>query len=351
MDRSHPENRVVRTIGQAVHEKVKRGNLGAALRLAMSKSGQLLQEPDDTLRFAIRAKIFKPFFNTAVSTYQVNDFEVIDYQLFSVGADLPMFRGPAPDAAALARGDYFCVMGAAQTFGRLVEHPYCALLADAVGLPFVNLSRAAAGPDFFLDGRLLRIASKARFVILQVMSGRSVGCPDYPGDKNVRTEDGRVAGSRKEFLTRIWNEDRKTAVHYVRRWNVSYLTYYRQLRGAIPAPVLLLWCSERSPDEWRPQLLVEELDWGAFPQLVGRKLYEDTAGLFDAKLEFVTRKPSESLRSRITGEPCPYFGDAGTSLHQKNTYYPDSASHEAIAAALAPFARSVLAGGPLRATG
>ncbi len=168
-----------------------------AVRLALAEVAPLLREPSDELRFAIRRAIFAPLTASGVVSYQINDFECFDYQLYSLAGDLPTFRGPRITAAHLQAGDYACVIGAAQTFGRLVDQPFGARLSAKLDLPILNLSRGGAGPDFFLDERLLRLARGARFVIVQVMSGRSSGCPDYPGGKIVDFGDGRPPVERR----------------------------------------------------------------------------------------------------------------------------------------------------------
>ena len=150
---------------------------------------------------------------------------------------------------------------------------------------------------------------------------------------------------RTDILEEIWNEDRKMAIHYVRRWNVIYLDLYRKIREQLGRPVLLLWFSERAPSAWWPGMLKDKLSWGAFPQLVGAELHGQLCELFGEHHEVVTGRTRERLVSRVTGEPCPYFGDSGTSLHYENNYYPSSASHAAVAEALRPWARDALGQG------
>jgi hypothetical protein len=312
----------------------------AALHHAMKASTPLLRHPTDPVRTALRSEVFNLFNNHQVP-YQANDFEVVDYHLYEVAEDLPMFRGPPVSAEILARGDYFCVIGAAQTFGRLVRRPWPMKIGRELGLAPVNLSRGGAGPGEFLDPRLLEIAGNARFVILQAMSGRSVGCQDYPGGRRI-TKDGVPSEvHRWDILEALWNEDREKAICYVQRWNNSYLESYRRLRNAIGRPTLLLWLSSRRPADWSPDLLRRKLNWGEFPQLVGGDLFREVAALFPDHLLHITPEDDEKIHSRFTGKPCPYFGQ-GKKLHTVNHYYPTQPDNKRLAKVLLPICRRLL---------
>jgi hypothetical protein len=255
----YPESAAVAELAQEVAVLTGQRRRQEALRHAMISSGSLLRSPTDELRYDLYRKIFKKIGGIG---YQGNDFEAVDYDQFEMAPNLPLFRGPAVPETALERGDYLCVVGAAQTFGSLVLHPWPQLLGEAVGLPVLNLSRGGAGPEFFLKPKLIQLARRARFVVLQVMSGRSVGCSEYPGGRRITVDSKLTDLLRLDVLEGMWHKDPKIALHYVRRWNASYLDLYRQLRAAIDRPTLLLWLSERAPDDWKPEGVLQEPDWG-----------------------------------------------------------------------------------------
>ena len=328
-------------IAREVGGLLERNERYAALRYAMAASDQLLRTPSDALRIDLRERVFKQISARGVY-YQADDFESVDYGQYELAADLPMFRGPSIEEAVLESGDYFCVMGAAQTFGRLVRRPWPVLLGETLGLPALNLSSGGAGPEFFLNPKLIQLACGARFVVLQVMSGRSVGCEDYPGGARITNEGKRTNVNRMQVLKGLWEKDPAIALKYVRRWNESYLALYRELRALIDRPILLLWISNRSPDAWKPERLLNKPQMGSFPQLVGRKLYESVAALFDARFEHLTGPSNEQPLSRITGEPCPFLGFRGKDFQTEITYYPSSADNALLAESLAPLARDML---------
>ena len=331
----HPHSAAVAEIAREVRKIYKDSGRRAAMRHAMEASGELLRTPTNAMRFDISKNVFKLF-----TGYQPSDFECVDYDQYDLVEGLPLFRGPPVPEDALERGDYFCVFGAAQTFGRLARDPWPRLLSEAIDLPVLNISRGAAGPEFFLDPRLIEYARKARFLVVQVMSGRSVGCEDYPGGRFIKRDGQATKVERWDVLKEMWGRDPAIALSYVQKWNRNYLALYAKLQELINRPTMLLWISERDPEGWNPNTLLKYLSRGSFPQLVGQSLYKDVSDVFDEHLEIVTGKFSEKLSSRITGDPCPYVSP-GKPLIWDQEYYPTNEQHARIAEALTPWSRGV----------
>jgi hypothetical protein len=337
----HPWSAAVDEIAYDVKTLLDANDREAALRKAVEASGSLLRHASDPLRMDLRTHVFRQF-TTRGDSYQANDFECVDYGQYDLAPELPLLRGPRVAARALEQGDYFCTFGAAQTFGRLVRDPWASLLSQAIDLPVLNISRGGVGPEFFLNPRLVEYAQNARFVVLQMMSGRSVGCEEYPGGRRI-IRDGKTTNvHRLDILEELWNNDRSVALSYVEKWNANYLGLYTQLRKLIGRPILLLWISDRTPGAWNPIKLMKKLTWGSFPQLVGKDLYKNVAALFEESYELVTEASPERPLNRITGEPCPYFGQ-GQTLHETFKYYPSSAAHAKLADAITPWARAARA--------
>ena len=307
-----------------------------ALHYAMETSGVLLRDPSDQMRQELHDRVFKKLSLFGIP-YQVHDFECVDYALHEVAPDLPMYRGPGVPEKALAAGDYFCVVGAAQTFGRLVREPWANRISEAIDLPVLNLSGAGLGPEVFLNETILELMHGARFIVLQMMSGRSVGCDEYPGGRRITLNEKTTGIHRLDILKEMWHKDPSVALHYIRKWNANYLEVYRQLHERIKRPTLLLWIGDRKPEDWAPEDVMAQPSWGAFPQLVGRDLFEEVAAIFSERYEHAAEPEVEDTYSRITGKPCPYFAQRkGTSTSFK--YYPSSNSHLQLAQALTPWA-------------
>ncbi len=328
---SDSKRAVVGQIGNEVAALLAAKDRRAALRHAMTAVEPLLRDPTDTLRIQISTEVFNQLAKRGVC-YQGKDFESVDYDQYELAPNLPMFRGPAVSRAALDQGRYFCVMGAAQTFGRLVRRPWPLLLSEALDLPVLNLGRGGVGPEFYLRPKLIDYARRARFVVLQIMSGRSGGPVIADG------EEESDASRRLDILRDVWEKKPNIALGYVRKWNETYLDLYKRLSILIERPVLLAWISDRQPEDWEPEMFLTDRDWGRFPQLVGRKLYEDVAEVFNDRLISVTGKSVEQPVSRVTGEPCPYFTNK-KDLMTAFVYYPSSKDHALIAQKMLPWAK------------
>jgi Domain of unknown function (DUF6473) len=187
-----------------------------------------------------------------------SDGHVVDYELYSLqppvidpvtGTPLKL-RGPPPPA--LNKGEYFACIGGAQTFGRFCARPYPTILHDRLGMPVVNLGRGGAGPSFFspTNEALLYHVNRSRFVILQVMSGRSasnslfvsVGVGSY-----VRVADGTGIGSDEAFHELLRRHPRHDVRRIVSETRAAWLASFKALVSAIEIPKILFWFARRPP--------------------------------------------------------------------------------------------------------
>lgn len=305
-----------------------------------------------------------------LSDYQRRDFEVIDYGMRKLGTTGLSFRGPMP--GSLASGDYFACIGAAQTYGCFCEHPFPDILAGKLGIPALNLGYGGAGPEFFArHGELDNYLNGGRFVIVQVMSGRSQSNSVFETrglEYMVRRSDGVSLGAdeaygdllfgpailrRRPFgrvtraLAPIFRAGRVRRV--VAETRLAWIESYRVLLARIRVPTVLLWFSRRQPDYVERLRNVGSL-FGEFPQLVNGETVADVRGLCGQYVECVTHRGSpQPLFSRFTGEPvsvdpaCDRPDFAG-QVWTHNAYYPSPEMHEDAAAALLPVCERVLSG-------
>ncbi|MDY7006343.1 MAG: DUF6473 family protein [Cyanobacteriota bacterium] len=132
-------------------------------------------------------------------TYQERDWEIVDYQMYSLQETGKSCRGPQPKT--LKPNQYFVCIGAAQTFGCFCKRPYPTLLGGKFNLPELNLGFAGAGPDYFLQEQdLIPYINNARFAVVQVMSGRSESNSEFlysskDGASLTRRADGVQIGA------------------------------------------------------------------------------------------------------------------------------------------------------------
>jgi hypothetical protein len=297
-----------------------------------------------------------------LSGYQSRDEEVVDYQMCELPGTGLSFRGPQP--VSLDAGTYFSCIGAAQTFGCFCERPFPVLLAQRYGLPALNLGYGGAGPFFFLrHPPLLRYLNRSRFVVVQVMSGRSEDNSLFQSgglEYLVRRRDGRRFSAAAAWHSVLegnyyWNKlpvgkqlarricrarGRRQAQRLVSENRRNWCRSYRQLLAAIECPKVLFWFSKRSPD------LVDDFSdvntlFNEFPHLVTRAMVESLRDACDLYVECVTQRGSpQPLISRHTGLPCTVDlskdrDDFAGIVWTHNPYYPSPQMHEDAADALA----------------
>jgi hypothetical protein len=260
--------------------------------------------------------------------YQRIDHEVIDYRLTDLPGGSHRVRGPLPDA--LGDGAYFTGLGAAQTFGRFCARPYPTLLAEAIGLPALNLGFPGAGPRFFVNQpRLLDHANRGRFVVVQLMSARSEdnSLVDSGGLELVtRRSDGRQVGAAEVYKELLATESAERIRAVVAETRANWVASYRRLLEALDVPKIVFWFSRRRPD-YEEQLTQLEALYGEFPQFVNRAMVETVRPLADGYAECVSsRGTPQQLRSRFTGAPVSI--DFGGIARDLDTYYPTPEMHE-----------------------
>jgi hypothetical protein len=278
--------------------------------------------------------------------YQEPDWLVADYQSYCLDEAItdpsrscPLrIRGPRPEH--LERHAYFVCLGAAQTFGRFCETPFPTRLARRIGYPVLNISHGGAGPSFFCkdNARLLEYLNRARFVIVQVMSGRSESNSRFESSgvgHYTRRSDGAFVGCDEAFATLLKTNSRREVARIVRETRQNWFESYRALLGAIQVPKILFWFSTRDPDytpRWDKGIAGL---FGAYPQLVDADTLAQIRGLADHTVVCITRRGlPQTLRDRFTGEPTVISDEWTSRPWTENWYYPSPEMHEDAADAL-----------------
>ena len=277
--------------------------------------------------------------------YQERDAEIVDYRIASLhGVDVPV-RGPLP--ASLEDGDYFTCLGAAQTFGCLVERPFPSLVADALDIPALNLGLAGAGPRYFVrKPALAAYANRGRFAIVQVMSARSEDNRRFAsgGLELLTLPDGTRIGAEPAYRGLLERESEETVRAIVEETRANWIGSYASLFSMLTVPTVLLWFSTRGPGYVAGYSDVYSL-FGAFPQLVDATMVGAIRKLAHHYVEVVTtRGRPQRLVSRITGQPTSITGraDLGARHLEYNTYYPTPEMHEDASAAIIEACRTQL---------
>ncbi|MBD3764900.1 MAG: hypothetical protein IE927_09235 [Rhodobacterales bacterium] len=324
-------------VGALFDACLSRGDAERACAIAMELATSLLRADAELYRAELWNRYFSRLDKHYRAQYQSYDFEIADYQMFAFGRQSPqLFRGPRPAAVDLASGNYVTVFGAAQLFGRYHRVSFCDRLKETLDIPFLNLSFGGAGPDFYLrDSEMMTVANRGRAVILQVLSGRSVGCDEYPGMRmTARAGSDDAPEDRIALLTRIWGENRHEALRLVKKWQPRYVDLMKKLIASVSVPVILVWVSDRRPSDWTSEIIADSCDFGSFPQLVDAPMVRELAKSADVFMEVPPDpQPEFHLTSRLTGKRCPFFRPNG-SLGWVNSYYPSEQPQIELARAL-----------------
>lgn len=290
---------------------------------------------------------YKTFYRVAPSSrqclYERLDNGIIDYQTYNIEGLLGLvLRGPAQ--ALFEEGSYICCLGAAQTFGRFVEHPYPELLRKSLDFPVVNLGLPGAGPQAFIDRpELLEFTNRGNLAIVQVLSARSAPNRYFQCDgfsNGFRRSDGERISALQAFdeIFRVFTT--AEIVEIVDETIDNWRKAYEQLLAMITVPKILFYFSESHP---RSQLNMQSRKslFGAFPQLVTTKSLIRIAPLADRFAETVceTGLP-QKIRHPLSGEPV-LLKIAGKETDQ-NRYYPSPEMHIAAANTLVPVVSNFL---------
>lgn len=116
-------------------------------------------------------------------TYQIEDYQpdkglIFNYSLGRLDGTDIFFRDQI-DGFDLDE-DYIVAIGAAQTFGRGVQYPYCTLVGATLGVPCLNLGVGGVGPRFYSSNpHLMQIINNSKLCIINIMSPRSVDLPGF----------------------------------------------------------------------------------------------------------------------------------------------------------------------------
>jgi Domain of unknown function (DUF6473) len=260
-------------------------------------------------------------------------WEPLDYQYCHYGSSRLSFRGPERDTSR----PYIAVLGGSETFGKYVAHPYGDQLEEWIGQPVLNLGAMHAGVTAFLhDGDVLKLASEARLTVLQVPGAQNMSNRLY--SVHARRNDRFLGASPAlrdlfpgvdfieynftgHLLSGLQAHSPEAFAVLVQELRASWLARMRQFLRSIHGNVLLLWMSERTPDEQ-----ATSAD-GVDPMFVDRgmldALMDDCAGLVEVVASKEAR--AEGLSGKSFG---PDESEAAATL-------PGPLYHAEVAEALA----------------
>lgn len=256
-----------------------------------------------------------------------------DYAPCQYGASKLMFRGPPQRLDQ----PYVAMLGGTMTYGKFVERPYPALVAEATGRRVVNLGMPNAGLDAYLgDAEVLAIAAGAEAVVLQVLGAQNLNNRYYRVHprRNDRFLTARpllralfreVDFTEINFTRHMLTELRKVSPgrfeRVVAELRSVWLARMRELIEVLAVPVTLLWVREGQP------LPEGELDMAADPLLITRTMLTALQPDVANCLEIVI-----SAEARARGTAGMVFSPLDLPVAQ---LVPGPAAHEEVAAHVA----------------
>jgi hypothetical protein len=282
---------------------------------------------------------------TVAAEYQEPDWRVVDYEAFcldseiiDISRDCPLrIRGPRP--VSLEKGEYFVCLGAAQTFGRFCLRPFPTILQERLSLPVLNISHGGAGPSFFSRGgeRLFEYLNNARFVVLQVMSGRSESNSLFESrgvGHYTRRSDGTEMGCDEAFADLLRTAPRAVVARIVDETRQNWLANYRTILAKIAVPTILFWFSSRKAKYRQTYDSIQGL-FGEFPQLVNEATLRSLSSDCEYAVSCVSRRGlPQRLTDRHTGETVTVWDPWTATPWESNRYYPSPQMHVDAADAL-----------------
>jgi hypothetical protein len=311
-----------------------------AARTGLDIAAAELPHASDETRQALWNGYFRYLYARKAS-YQFQDFEIVDYGLCASGT-LGLLRGPPLGPDVLESGNYICLVGAAQFFGRLVRTSLQEMIAQRFSVPVLNLSFGGAGPQAFLNENVAALLRKAKLVVVQVMSGRSIGCDEYPGGMTTRRKDTGERVNRELLLLEVARREPREFARLVEKWLKLYVEAYAQIAARIEGRSILVWMSKRRPKGWSIESGLAKTALGTYPQMVTAPALDAIKRHFAHYIE--CREPYGAFEfvSRIDGRPCPFVVADGT-LKWSTGYYPSPQSHRLAFELLEPLIEEMIA--------
>ena len=217
------------------------------------------------------------------------------------------FRGPVTSMS----DPYIAVLGGTEVFGRFVEHPFPELLQEWTGTAVANFGVARAGLSLFSEEPwLLDAASRADLTVLQVLGAQNMSNRMYSVHARRNDRFLSVSPMLREMFPKVDFADINFTGHLIEalsydavsfqklvdelKW--AWLQRMRRLLSVIQGDVILLWMSDRRPEEGGISRHASE------PLFVDRLMLDELVGEVAGLVEVVTDKTSHKLGEMIVSE-------------------------------------------------
>jgi hypothetical protein len=254
---------------------------------------------------------------------------LIDYKLWRPDGLDYYIRGPKVHFGAEA--PILSYIGAAQTFGIFVKHPFAELVGEITGTQVLNLAKGGAGALFYTRRKpVIDLINSTSACIIQVMSPRSSMINDYMHHINclasVRITKGRRIGETLlgHQALKLISEEVNNSIYrkLIKQTIANYMHQYDELLNAISVPKILIYISTANPynseDEIDPSCTG---NLGAHPHMITREILGHLRGLVDNFIEVAS----------TVGKGARLIDETGNFhvIHRKNLVIKDHSGYAA----------------------
>ena len=234
------------------------------------------------------------------------DAASLDYQHCGFEGTRLVFRGPAPDF-----GDPFvAVLGGSETYGKFAPQAFPCLLQEWLDTPVMNLGVQHAGLSLFSEERwLLDTASKAKVAVLQVLGAQNMSNRLYSVHSRRNDRFLGVSPALRDMYPAVDFTEVNFTGHLLKllssqspgafdvlveelKW--AWVQRMRRLVRTIGCDVVLLWISDRAPEDTRNSIQETE------PLFVDRNMLDELSDDVAGVVEVVGL--SNSLEGKVFAE-------------------------------------------------
>lgn len=289
--------------------------------------------------------IFGQFSLTLDATEQTSP---LDYQMCTYNGCRLNFRGPTVSM----NDPYIAVLGGTEVFGRFVEHPFPELIQEWMGQPVANFGVSRAGLSLFSEEPwLLDAGSRSDITVLQILGAQNMSNRLYSVHSRRNDRFLSVSPALREMYPNV----DFTEIHYtghlletlsadptmfeslVKELKWAWVQRMRRVISLLRGDVMLLWMSDRSPDEHGASRESCE------PLFIDRDMLTALLGDVVSIIEIVTDTNPKKLNEMVVGD-----GEADAALCMPGPQDHRRAA-EAIALEIAKIKGADLGSFPIRA--
>ncbi|MDA8585626.1 DUF6473 family protein [Rhodobacteraceae bacterium] len=231
----------------------------------------------------------------------------LDYRMCSYDGCRLSFRGPIVSLT----DPYIAVLGGTEVFGRFVQQPFPELMQEWTGQSVANFGVAQAGLSLFSEEPwLLDAGSRADITVLQILGAQNMSNRLYSVHSRRNDRFLSVSPALREMypdvdfteinftghLLETLADDEAMFASLVKELKWAWVQRMRRVIKMLQGDVMLLWMSDRSPDEDGASREACE------PLFVDREMLNALSGDVAGTVEILTDTNPNKLNEMLIGD-------------------------------------------------